>query len=94
MKLWLLEPIGNLKSGDNPWNPWYDKTFGFVIRAETEEQARNMANKNAGDENRGGFLGEKIANTTTPWLDPHYSTCTELQNDSESKIILYNHRAS
>lgn len=36
MKLWLLRPVVGLDENDNPWWPWYDKAFGFVVRAETE----------------------------------------------------------
>ena len=36
MRLWLLRPQEGLIEGDNPWDPWYDKAFGFVVRAETE----------------------------------------------------------
>ena len=40
MKLWILMPKENLNKGDDPWNPWYDKCFGMIIRAKTEEEAR------------------------------------------------------
>lgn len=42
MKLWLLRPIdphGGL------WDPWFDKIFGFVVRAETETEARTLADR-------------------------------------------------
>lgn len=32
MKLWLLRPIET--EGPNLWDPWYDKAFGFVVRAK------------------------------------------------------------
>ena len=35
MRLWLLRPV----EGDSLWDPWYDKAFGFVVRAEA---ARSM----------------------------------------------------
>lgn len=53
MKLWLLRPIKD-------WIPWYDKSFGFVIRAESEDAAREMADKNRENEN---------AKNGNPWLD-------------------------
>ena len=49
MKLWLLRPINIY--GDSPWNPWHDKAFGFVVRADTEQEARKLANEESGDEN-------------------------------------------
>lgn len=36
MKIWLLRPI----DGCDEWNPWYDKAFGFVVRAAREQEAR------------------------------------------------------
>ena len=86
MKLFELRPIENLKDGDNPWEPWYDKSFGFIVRAYTEAEARKIANENAGDENRVEFY--KTANTKTPWLYGKYSTCIELRGDGEVGMIM------
>ncbi len=86
MKLWILRPIE--KKGDNPWNPWYNKAFGFVVRAATEEKARAIAHGEAGDENRGEFLSEKIANTKGPWLDAKYSTCEILTDKGDEGLIM------
>jgi len=77
MKLWLLRPITKKKGG--PWDPWYDKSFGFVICAETEESARKIADKNAGDEN----LDDKH-----PWLKTSWSTCKELLPNDKEKLIM------
>ncbi len=77
-----------LKEGDNPWDPWYDKCFGFIVRAESEAEARAIANSNAWEENSGEFLGVEIAKTRTPWLDENYSTCIELTADGEAGIIM------
>lgn len=73
--LWILEPV----AGSGPWDPWYDKAFGFVIRAATESDARRIAHESAGDENRGG---------ADPWLDPSLSTCEILIEDGEPGIIM------
>lgn len=50
--VWVLTPNDDRESDDlpDPWSPWYDKAFGFVIRAESEEKARELAQENAGDE--------------------------------------------
>ena len=88
MKLWLLRPVDGLDKGDNPWEPWYGKSFGFVVRAETEDAARELANAEAGDENRGVFLDVKTANTTQPWKDAKYSTCTELLPNGEAEVVM------
>ena len=88
MKIFELRPVENLKNNDNPWEPWYDKSFGFIVRAETEAEARKYADENAGDENRGEFLSTKTANTTSPWIDEKYSTCVELSGNGEAGMIM------
>lgn len=88
MKLWLLRPVDGLVDGDDPWTPWYDKAHGFVVRACSEEEARTIANANAGDENSGSFLGRKTANTRQPWKDVKYSTCEELAPDGEAGVVI------
>lgn len=73
MKLWILKPIDD-QSG--PWEPWYDKTFGFIVRAESEEQARVLAAEQCGDEG------------PDAWLDESLSTCIELTSDGEAGVII------
>ena len=94
MKLWLLNARKDLPYGDNPWEPWYDKAFGFVVRAETEEQARQIAHENAGDENRGAFMRTNIADMPQPWLDSKYSQCSELLKDGEAGMVLQDFHAA
>lgn len=94
MKVWVLLPHSNLPVGDDPWDPWYDKSFGFVIIAETEESARALAQENAGDEKRGEFLGKFTARTHTPWLEEKYSSCKELTAAGELRIILQDFHAA
>lgn len=77
MKLWILEPI--TKGNGSAWEPWYDKAFGMIVRAETEDAARSIANNNGGDENRDG---------RTPWLDNKQSSCVELSSDGPEEMIL------
>ena len=77
MKLWILRPI--TKKRNSPWDPWYDKSFGFVIRAETEEKARKIADENAGDENH---------DAKHPWLNSLYSNCKELLSDGKESLIM------
>jgi hypothetical protein len=86
MKLYLLRPIH--KEGDDPWDPWYDKAFGFVVRAEDEKEARELAHGEAGDENRGEFMQKKIADTDSPWLSKKYSTCKELTIKGKKEIVI------
>jgi len=75
MKLYHLYPKANIK-GQSPWEPWYDKVFGFVIRANNEEEARELANENGGCE------------TGDPWLDPNYSECIELKEEGEVEVVI------
>ena len=88
MKLWLLRPVDGLKKNDNPWEPWYDKAFGFVVRAETEEEARALAHADAGDENRDTFMGSKVADTNQPWMNAQYSTCVELLPEGAAGVVM------
>lgn len=87
MNIYELRPQGNLPKGDNPWEPWYDKSFGFIVTAESEEEARKLAHDNAGDENRNCFLGKETSKTRSPWLDENYSTCCELI-PNEKKVVM------
>lgn len=87
MKLWELRPAAGYGDErkpmpDDPWEPWYDKSFGFVVRAETEQQAREYADTDAGDEN-GIYAGNRH-----PWLDASLSTCKELLQDGEPGVVL------
>jgi len=76
MKLWILSPFEGLPESSNPWVPWYDKCFGLVIRAETEEEARNIANDKQGYDLNGA------------WLDTKLSKCEELLEDGDEGIII------
>jgi len=85
MKLYLLKPREDLVEKDNPWNPWYDKYFGFVVRAETVKKAREYANRDAADENMG---------TINPWLLSKYSTCKVLKETGKPGVIISDFAAS
>jgi len=86
MKLWLLRPAKKLPE-DNAWEPWYDKAFGFVVRAETEERARQIANKNGGQET-GDIMYDIYRVGGNPWLDPKQSTCVELTVSGKEMMII------
>lgn len=90
MKVYILKPKNELPENDNPWEPWYDKCFGFIIRANSEKEAREFADENAGDENREQFFNKKNAKTTNPWLDKNYTTCEELSDNGEEGVIMRN----
>jgi len=63
MKLWILRPIDEFSE---PWTPWSDRAFGFVVGASDEDTARRLAASDCGDEG------------PEAWFDPALSTCQEL----------------
>ena len=92
---WLLQPRERFvnddtrRQADNPWEPWYDLCFGFVVRAETEEAARACAQDEAND--RHEHMPEP---PTGQWIDARYSSCTLLADEGEEGIVLVDqHRA-
>lgn len=94
MKLWLLRPNKNLNHDDDPWEPWYDKCFGFVIRAEHESIARKIASYHGGDENDSYVIGDHEVINRKAWLDPKYSSCIELSVDGPAEIIINDFRSA
>lgn len=82
MKLWLLRPINE----STHWRPWFDKAFGFVIRAETEAEARKIAQGAGGDETR-NYKSEA-------WVDPKFSTCTELTAEGAAGEVIQDYRSA
>lgn len=85
MKLWLLRPISTEKN--SPWEPWYDKAFGFVVRAETELRARKIAQEEGGDEC--GWTMDFPA-----WTDRRYSTCFELDESGDEGVVMKDFRSA
>ena len=83
MRLWVLDVVElelNLPTKDDPWGyGWWDTARGFVVRAESEEQARELANAQAGEENSKGYK---------PWLESKYTTCEELTYEGEPGIVI------
>ena len=64
-------------SGGSSWSAYWDAVFGFVVRAETEEQARSLVVGCGGN--------EEMSN---PWTDPLQSDCTVLTGDGEAMVIM------
>ena len=87
--LWLLRPVNGLPQVRdarlNPWRPWYDKAFGFVVRAPDDATARKLADAGAGDENR---------NDAHPWLDSQLSTCVPLTETGPTEVVLVDYRSA
>lgn len=85
MKLWILRPVENLDNENNPWRYGkYDAYYGFVMRAETEEIARQLAADVACAENN------RFGN---PWINNMYTTCYELTSDGAVGIVLSDYNA-
>lgn len=92
MKLWLLRPIENehIDYVSQPINFGYDCTFGFVIRAETEQDARAIAQENGSWETSIWVNGSR-SQVYPAWTDPTLSTCVELTADGESGVVIEDH---
>lgn len=82
MKLYLIRPINPNR---NPWDPWYDKAFGFVVRADNESEARAMVGEEAGDE---------IRKAPDAWANPQYSSCVELTAEGEAEVVIRDFHAA
>lgn len=78
MRLYILRP--------NPdaieWSPWYDKTFGSVVRAKTEDDAREIASQEAGCE------GSEV------WLDKSKSSCVHLKQAGLEGVVIVDFAAA
>lgn len=86
MKLWILRPVMTIDDVPlDPWVPWYDKAFGFVVRAETEEEARKIAKTKGLDET---WMCEDA------WTNSNYSTCVPLLADGEAGIVIEDVRSA
>jgi hypothetical protein len=92
MKLWILENKHDLPDGDDPWEPWCDKMFSIVVRAETESEAREIAACAGGNEVSRPFAGSP--GDFKAWTDPKYSTCLELTANGEPGEIIQNYHAA
>lgn len=85
MKLWILRP----KPRSKLWEPWYDKAFGFVVRAETKEQARALAQAEGGDE-----INHPVYRGTPAWTDAKHSTCEELTANGSAEVVMQDFHAA
>jgi len=83
MRIWLLRPSDEAANVD--WWPTYDSMYGFVVAAETEGEARELAQAGGGDETNRPFGVERSV-----WTNPAYTTCEVLDPSqySEPTIII------
>lgn len=94
MNLWLLRPVDPTAE---PWDEkehWFNKPFGYVVRAETEQEARDLATEHDTNHLAEGFIeiwtGEKLK----PWLDPALALCEELLPSGAPGVILRDFRSA
>ena len=111
MKLFRLRPnpSRDLKTNSegNVRDPFsgYDIKTGFVIRAESEEKARKMAEKNAGDEvyaTYGKWLDgdtvreeleeDEFVHYDGIWTNENLVECVELNGEVEEEIVLSSYK--
>jgi hypothetical protein len=92
VNLWLLLPRRDvLARPTHPWTPPYSKTFGVLARAETETDARRLAQAKAGNEGLGvyqelGLPEDQVASDV--WLDPAWTSCDVPEAAGEPGVIL------
>lgn len=82
MKLWILTTVEGLGAIESSWEPWYDRAFGHIVRANTEDEARELAANECGDE------------SSDAWLDPNMSTCHELLEGGRAGVIMTDFHAA
>ncbi len=67
MKLWIIKRFET---------HGYDEIFGFVIRAEDETAARQLA------------ANAKAFESPSVWLESKYSSCEELLSEGDESVIM------
>jgi hypothetical protein len=75
----------------HPWTPPWDKTMGVLVRAETETDARQLAQAKAGSEGQGiylkfGLFEDEAAENV--WIAPEWTECEVLTAAGEPGVIL------
>lgn len=77
MKLFLLNLRKDYSNNSSALaNTYYDMVLGFVVRAENEEAARQIASDNHEDE------GDQV------WFDRSKVTCEEIHVSGDAGMIL------
>lgn len=78
MKLWILEAREGLPNGDNPFNSSCEIMDGIVVRAESEEQARQIAQ----------IYDSNWRSDCSPWINQKYTSCKELTSEGGEGCII------
>lgn len=90
--IWKLEPI----DPDYPGDAWdyhggYDCAHGFVVRAATEAEARQIVvDTREGTPSSAFPDGWPVTGSEGPdvWLDPTATSCTPIDVDGEPAVLL------
>lgn len=91
LKLWLLQPEARFKetmgedTDENHWNPWsfiHGSTMKVLVRAYTEEDAREYAQREAGLEQDRAPEGIQV------WLSPQYTSCVEVTKYGRIGVVM------
>jgi len=92
MLLWLLRPRDDvLVREKHPWAVPYDKTWGVLVRAASEADARRLAQMKAGLEGQGTyrrFGGDEDEIASDVWVDHAWTSCDKLEAAGEPGVIL------
>jgi hypothetical protein len=109
-KLWLLRPLdwhddeesdgGRELPEDDPWDWKVNSIWGFVVIAENEQQARQIAQASGKDEIKdkkwvlaGKHNEPRLLSSYKPtWLDKRYSICIELKAAGKARIVMRDER--
>ena len=85
MKLWILEPL-DIEAA--PWEgPLVDKRIKFVIRADSEKEARELAQKDGMDELHPRTRAGRAVEAQLVWTNPELVSCKELTTNGPAEII-------
>lgn len=79
MKLWKIVPKHLAEGVSREGTDWewpYDKVHGFVVRAHTEEDARQLVAEHCYDE------GEGV------WLDSEKTVCRHLKPSGKAEVVM------
>lgn len=83
MAIWLIRPID--ENGPD-WKPWYDKCFGFVVSADTEQQARIIASRSGETGDEGPDIWSDSLKTET--------FCLARESDYENGVVMVDFHAA
>ena len=94
MKLWRLRPhvhiLAIANNADNPWRPWWNTSRGFIVRAATEQEARQLVHEYEYSDHPSldVEIGKEMKGGRNVWLDPYYTCCIELTKQGGPGVLM------